>query len=150
MLLYAIFFSGCKNPREPFRHWLPGVFPCTRIMELSLMVSRGFRDHFTGITPRDLAEGGKRVGWLCFVGTCGGGIRRRRMVLFRLKTGERNSGFRKKGVNRKTACCGGGGKQKSLLFLLRHVSFVRFVFYGVSYFFPALLSANRVKPLPAR
>ena len=70
---------GCEIPRKPFRHWLPGDFPCVQILGLSVMVLPFFARfalvfHRRNIknAPRVLAEGGKGVVTVRLAGTCGG------------------------------------------------------------------------------
>ena len=69
---------GCEIPRKPFRHWLPGVFPCVQILGVSVMVLPFFARfclvfHRRSIknAPRFLAEGGKGVVTVRLAGTCG-------------------------------------------------------------------------------
>ena len=82
---------GCEIPRKPFRHWLPGGFPCAQILGLSVMVWLFLALFFLVFhrwniknAPRFLAEGG--LGWW--------------------KIGRECSKLAKMEIDRKTACCG--------------------------------------------
>ena len=70
---------GCEIPRKPFKHWLPGDFPCTQKLCLSVMILPFLPLFFLVFhrqniknAPRFLAEGGKTVAVIRLAGTCGG------------------------------------------------------------------------------
>ena len=70
---------GCEIPRKPFRHWLPGVFPCAQILDVSAMILPFLPLFFLVFhrqniknAPRFLAEGGKGARAVRLAGTCGG------------------------------------------------------------------------------
>ena len=70
---------GSEIPRKPFKHWLPGVFPCAQILDVSAMILPFLPLFFLVFhrqniknAPRFLAEGGKGARAVRLAGTCGG------------------------------------------------------------------------------
>jgi hypothetical protein len=68
---------GCEIPRKPFKHWLPGVFPCAQILGVSGMVLPFFARFCLVIyrrniknAPRVLVNSGRSVVFVGVSGAC--------------------------------------------------------------------------------
>ena len=102
---------GCEIPRKPFKHWLPGDFPCAQILCLSAMILPFFARfclvfHRRSIknAPRVLAKGGKGVVGVRIGETCGERWSEVEGGSQLVKTGRECFGFAKMEIDRKTAC----------------------------------------------